>query len=318
MLQKEGLEQLVEALGTSPLREAFEQAVARILALEGRVIVTGIGKSGHIGRKIQATLASTGTASFFLHPAEAAHGDLGIISKDDLLLVLSNSGETDELGPVLAYAARYGIEKIAITGNASSTLARSAQICLVLPKVREACPIGLAPTTSTLLQLATGDALAVALLESRGFSRDDFGRLHPAGALGNCLRPLSTLMHTGSALPLGKMDMPFHAVILEMTQKAFGCMGVVDDAGRLCGLVSDGDLRQALGRSRLERDMHIRTARDIMNPAPVTASPDLLVQEALHLMNDRSAPISSLFIVNDAAYPLGIVHLHDLLRSGAA
>lgn len=310
-LQRSGVEQLEAALD-GPLGRDFERAVEQILHCTGRVVVTGIGKSGHIGRKIQSTLASTGTPSLFVHPAEAAHGDMGVFQTDDVLLVFSNSGESAELGPLLRHAVRLNAKSVAVTSSGDSTLARAVQICLTLPAVQEACPMGLAPTTSTLLQLALGDALALALLEQRGFGKRDFQLLHPGGRLGSQLRPLGELMHSGSAMPLGVPDMSLRAVIVEMTRKAFGCMGIVDENGVLCGLVSDGDLRPAL-----ERNLNLDTtrARDIMNPTPLTTHADIVARDALHFMNDPSFPVSSLFVVDEARRPVGIVHLHDLLRT---
>lgn len=309
-IEREGLQTLEHAL-SGPLGDAFSKAVNRIAESKGRLIVTGIGKSGHIARKTQATLASTGTPSLFLHPAEAAHGDLGMVAPGDLILAFSNSGETTELAAILAYAARQNHCVIAITAVGTSALARAAEIPLVLPTSTEACPMGLAPTTSTLLQLALGDALAIALLEKRGFTARDFGAFHPGGLLGARLRPISELMHTGDALPLGQGSLPLRSVILEMTRKSFGCMGVTDDNGVLQGLITDADLRRALSG-----DLDTTTAKDVMNAAPVTASPATLAQDVLRLMNQRERPITSLFIVDDARRPAGIVHIHDLLRSG--
>ncbi|GAP24953.1 arabinose-5-phosphate isomerase KpsF/GutQ [Gluconobacter frateurii NBRC 101659] len=308
--ERQGLEAL-EAAFQSSLGSAFIQAVDRILNCTGRLIVTGIGKSGHIGRKIQATLASTGTPSLFVHPAEASHGDLGMVAPGDLILALSNSGETAELAAILAYAAHKKLGVIAITSVETSALARASEIALVLPKAQEACPMGLAPTTSTLLQLALGDALAIALLEKRGFTANDFQTFHPGGRLGARLRPVRELMHTGDALPLGKTSLSLRSVILEMTRKAFGCMGVTDDAGVLCGLITDADLRRAL-----HLDLDATTAEEVMNRSPITTTPATLAQDVLLLMNARSKPITSLFVVGDDGRPQGIIHLHDLLRAG--
>ncbi|GBR07568.1 KpsF/GutQ family sugar-phosphate isomerase [Gluconobacter frateurii] len=310
--ERQGLEAL-EAAFHSSLGSAFSKAVDRILNCPGRLIVTGIGKSGHIGRKIQATLASTGTPSLFVHPAEASHGDLGMVAAGDLILALSNSGETAELAAILSYASHKHLGVIAITSVETSALARAAEIALVLPKAREACPMGLAPTTSTLLQLALGDALAIALLEKRGFTASDFQTFHPGGRLGARLRPVRELMHTGDALPLGKTSLSLRSVILEMTRKAFGCMGVTDDAGVLCGLITDADLRRAL-----HRDLDATTAEEVMNRSPITTTPATLAQDVLLLMNARSKPITSLFVVGEDGRPQGIIHLHDLLRAGLA
>ncbi|OAG72958.1 capsule expression protein [Gluconobacter japonicus] len=310
--ERQGLEAL-EAAFHSSLGSAFTKAVDRILNCPGRLIVTGIGKSGHIGRKIQATLASTGTPSLFVHPAEASHGDLGMVAAGDLILALSNSGETAELAAILSYASHKHLGVIAITSVKTSALARAAEIALVLPKAREACPMGLAPTTSTLLQLALGDALAIALLEKRGFTASDFQTFHPGGRLGARLRPVRELMHTGDALPLGKTSISLRSVILEMTRKAFGCMGVTDDTGVLCGLITDADLRRAL-----HRDLDATTAEEVMNRSPITTTPATLAQDVLLLMNARSKPITSLFVVGEDGRPQGIIHLHDLLRAGLA
>lgn len=311
-VERQGLEALESALG-GPLGQAFSHAIERILLCSGRLIVTGIGKSGHIGRKIQATLASTGTPSLFVHPAEAAHGDLGMVAAGDVILALSNSGETTELAAILSYASHRQLDVIAITSVETSALARAAKIALVLPPAREACPMGLAPTTSTLLQLALGDALAIALLEKRGFTANDFSVFHPGGRLGARLRPVRELMHTGEALPLGEKSLSLRSVILEMTHKAFGCMGVTDENGALCGLITDADLRRAL-----HSDLDTTTAEEVMNLSPTTTAPSTLAQDVLLLMNARSKPITSLFVVGEDGRPQGIIHLHDLLRAGLA
>lgn len=313
--ESEGLRVLAAALGDSgsALGRAFDMACATIMAAGGRVVVSGIGKSGHIGRKIQATLASTGTPSLFVHPAEASHGDLGMIATGDVLLMLSQSGETAELADVLAHAHHHGIPVLSITGAADSTLARASTAALVMPAAAEACPMGLAPTTSTLMQLAIGDALAIALLHERGFTVDAFGAFHPGGRLGARLRSVASLMHTGAALPLGTPDDLLPDVILEMTRKAFGCIGIVDETGRLVGLITDADLRRAL-----DRDLRHTRARDVMNHSPVTTTPDALAREALLTMNVRSKPITSLFALAPSGRPVGILHLHDLLRAGVA
>nr|WP_294914963.1 KpsF/GutQ family sugar-phosphate isomerase [uncultured Neokomagataea sp.] len=310
LTERAGLEALSTALN-GPLGSSFDDAVRMIFDCTGRLAVTGIGKSGHIGRKIQATLASTGTPSLFIHPAEAAHGDLGMLAEGDLILALSNSGETAELAAILTYAARRNINVIAITAIADSALARAASLTLLLPRAPEACPMGLAPTTSTLMQLALGDALAIALLERRNFTAEDFGTFHPGGRLGAQLRPVQDLMHSGNALPLGKQDLSLQDVILEMTRKTFGCMGVINDEGALCGLITDADLRHAL-----LGNLHTTTARDVMNHKPITTTPSTLAQDALRQMNARSKPITSLFVLDQKQHPIGIVHLHDLLRAG--
>ncbi|MFT8365183.1 MAG: KpsF/GutQ family sugar-phosphate isomerase [Gluconobacter cerinus] len=311
-VERQGLEALESALGGA-LGQAFRHAIERILLCTGRLIVTGIGKSGHIGRKIQATLASTGTPSLFVHPAEAAHGDLGMVAAGDVILALSNSGETTELAAILSYASHRQLDVIAITSVETSALARAAKIALVLPPAREACPMGLAPTTSTLLQLALGDALAIALLEKRGFTANDFSVFHPGGRLGARLRPVRELMHTGEALPLGEKSLSLRSVILEMTHKAFGCMGVTDENGALCGLITDADLRRAL-----HSDLDTPTAAEVRHLSPPTPAPSPRAQDVLCLMRARSKPITSLFVVGEDGRPQGIIHLHDLLRAGLA
>jgi arabinose-5-phosphate isomerase len=278
----------------------------------GRVVVTGMGKSGHVARKIAATFASTGTPSLFVHPAEASHGDLGMIVPGDAVLALSNSGETAELADLIAHTRRFGISLIAITGRPDSTLAKAADIALILPPVAEACPMGLAPTTSTTMQLALGDALAVALLERHGFSKTDFFAFHPGGKLGARLRKVSDLMHTGEALPLASPETAMPDALLLMTGKGFGCLGVVTN-GTLAGIVTDGDLRRAMGP-----DLLTRRVTDIMNTAPLTGRPDMLAAEALHIMNARKRPITALFVVDAAGAPVGLLHVHDLLRAGVA
>ncbi|GBR52069.1 arabinose-5-phosphate isomerase GutQ [Neokomagataea thailandica NBRC 106555] len=310
LIERTGLEALSSALNNQ-LGASFDAAVEAIFNCSGRLAVTGIGKSGHIGRKIQATLASTGTPSLFIHPAEAAHGDLGMLAEGDLILALSNSGETSELAAILTYASRRSIRVIAITAVEDSALARAANITLLLPRAPEACPMGLAPTTSTLMQLALGDALAIALLERRNFTAEDFGTFHPGGRLGAQLRPVRELMHSGDTLPLGKPELPLQEVILEMTRKTFGCMGVIDHEGALCGLITDADLRHAL-----LGNMQTTTARDVMNTKPITTTPKTLAQDALRQMNARTKPVTSLFVLNDDRQPVGIIHLHDLLRAG--
>ncbi|MCH4022558.1 MAG: KpsF/GutQ family sugar-phosphate isomerase [Acetobacter sp.] len=310
-----GLLALAEAFGDeSPLSKAFAQAVNLIATLNGRVVITGIGKSGHIGRKIQATLSSTGTPALFVHPAEASHGDLGMVTANDAIIALSSSGESSELADILTHSKRFALPLIAVTTRAESTLGRAADIILLMPSVAEACPMGLAPTTSSLMQLALGDALAVALIERRGFTAGDFGTFHPGGRLGAHLRRVRDLMRTDDALPLVRELMPLRDVIVEMTHKALGCVGVVDAGGnRLLGIITDGDLRSAL-----DRDLSTTQAQDIMNIHPLTVRADILGAEALRMMNDRPRPITSLFVLDENGCPEGIVHIHDLLRAGVA
>ena len=271
-----------------------------------------MGKSGHVGHKIAATLASTGTPSFFVHPAEASHGDLGMITRDDVVLALSWSGETSELRSLVEYTRRWGIPLIAMTAFTNSTLGRESDPVLALPIADEACPHGLAPTTSTMMQLALGDALAIALLESRGFTAEEFRLFHPGGMLGASLHFVRDIMHQGDAVPLATPDTPMAEALKTMTDKGFGCVGVVDGAGMLVGVVTDGDLRRHIAPDLLDH-----TAGAIMTRMPKTVPPDCLVGEALAMMNEASRPFTVLFVVEDGK-PLGIVHMHDFLRLGVA
>ena len=268
-----------------------------------------MGKSGHIGRKIAATLASTGTPAFFVHAAEASHGDLGMIASGDAVLALSNSGDTPELADLISYTRRYGIPLIGITSRAGSALAEAADARLILPNVGEACPLGLAPTTSTTLMIALGDALAVALLERRGFTADNYKVFHPGGQLGRKLFKVEDLMHTGAELPLVEPSTPMSEVVLVMTQKTFGVAGVVDGGGRLVGIVTDGDLRRHIGG-----DLFKLTAGNIMTKWPKTTGRNILAAEAMRRMNDWK--ITSVFVVEDEK-PVGIIRMHDILRAGA-
>jgi len=290
------------------LDDRFDHAVRLLLDCRGRVIVTGMGKSGHIGMKVAGTLSSTGTPASFVHPSEASHGDLGMITRDDVILAFSWSGETVELGNLVSYSRRFAVPLIAITSNAESTLAKAAEVALAIPQSKEACPHGLAPTTSTMMQLALGDCLAIALLESKGFTARDFSVLHPGGQLGARLKFVGDLMHKGDRLPLTPGDMPMAEAIVVMTEKAFGCLGVVDADGRLAGIITDGDLRRHMGDGLLAR----RTG-EIMTGAPKTVSPELLASAALEVINSSS--ITALFVVEDGR-PVGIIHIHDLLRAG--
>ena len=287
----------------------FAAAVTLILGTKGRVIAAGIGKSGHIARKIAATLASTGTPAFFVHPAEASHGDLGMVTPDDVCLMISNSGETSELRDLLAHCARFSIPVIGISKAPDSTLMRAARCRLTLPDLPEACSIGMAPTTSTTLTLGIGDALAVALMDQRRFRPDQFRTYHPGGKLGAQLAEVRQIMHAGDSVPLVSRTAPMQDVILTMTARGFGMAGVVDDAGQLWGVISDGDLRRKMA------GLLDRTAQDVANRAPITVAPDTLAAEALAILNQRK--IGALFVV-DAGRPVGIVHLHDLLRTGVA
>ncbi len=311
-----GLTALAAAF-SSELGESFGRAVEKIRAVSGprgeagRVIVTGMGKSGHIGRKIASTLSSTGTPSYFVHPGEASHGDLGVISdKSDVILALSWSGETAELRDLVNYANRFGVTLIAITSQPASALAQAADIQLILPIVQEACPHGLAPTTSTLMQLALGDALAVALLESRGFTALDFKALHPGGKLGASLTFVRDIMHVGDKLPLVSSGTPMSDAIVEMSAKGFGCVGVNDETGNLLGIITDGDLRR-----HMRGDLLASKVDDVMTRNPKSARGDQLASEALELLN--ASNITALFVV-EGRKPAGLIHLHDLLRIGVA
>ena len=303
----EGLAQVRAALDNG-LAAPFAAAVATLHAARGRVIVTGVGKSGHIGQKIAATFASTGTPAFFVHPTEASHGDLGMITREDAVVALSWSGETVELKSILTYSRRFVVPLIAITSRSESALGRHADVVIELPRAKEACPHGLAPTTSTTMQLAIGDCLAIALLEAKGFSARDFRVFHPGGSLGASLKHVSDLMHKGDALPLASQDLRMQEALLVMTQKAFGCLGIVDAAGKLIGVITDGDLRRHMGE-----DLIKATTAEIMTPRPKSTAPDALASSALEMMN--ASRITSLFVV-DKGRPVGIVHVHDLLRAG--
>ncbi|MBS0642898.1 MAG: KpsF/GutQ family sugar-phosphate isomerase [Proteobacteria bacterium] len=303
-----GLTALADSLGA-----AFANAVGRLAVATGRVVVSGMGKSGHVGRKIAATLASTGTPALFVHPAEASHGDLGMIVPGDAVLALSNSGETAELADLVAHARRFALPLVAITARAQSALAQAADVALILPAAAEACPMGLAPTTSTTMQLALGDALAVALLTRRGFTAADFRSFHPGGRLGARLRRVRELMHTGTAMPLADPDMRMAAALVLMTEKRFGCLGVQAPDNALIGMVTDGDLRRSMGP-----DLLSRRVKDIMTLTPRTIGPDALAVEALHIMNAPDRPVTALFVVDTDSRPVGILHVHDLLRAGLA
>lgn len=301
-----GLERLAASLGAS-----FIVAVDRLAAIPGRVVITGIGKSGHIGRKIAATFASTGTPAFFVHPAEASHGDLGMIGRDDAVLAISNSGETAELADIIAYSRRFAILLVAITSIQDSTLGRNADITLVLPSAPEACPHGLAPTTSTTMTLALGDAIAVTLLDKKGFSAQDFRLFHPGGKLGQRLHKAGDLMHKGEALPLCSPATRMGDALIVMTGRRFGCIGVQDEAGGLIGVITDGDLRRHMGARLLEQ-----TVASVMTRDPITTQVDTLAAAALETMNRRA--ITALFVVDHDRRPIGILHIHDLLRAGVA
>jgi arabinose-5-phosphate isomerase len=303
-----GLATLREAL-TDGLGENLAKAVALLVASKGKVIVSGIGKSGHIARKIASTLASTGTPAIFVHPAEASHGDLGMISPDDVVIMLSNSGESAELRDVLAYTRRFKVSLIAITANAESTLGREADVVLALPQALEACPNGLAPTTSTLMQLALGDALAITLLEDKGFTAKDYRNFHPGGKLGAQLKLARDIMHKGDALPLTSSEAPMSETLVAMSAKSFGCSGVTDHTGALIGIVTDGDLRRHMRDGLLT----LKTSA-VMTKAPKTITDDMLAGEVIAFLNSNK--ITSVFVVDGNRKPIGLVHIHDLLRIG--
>ena len=304
-----GIAALIAAIQDG-LAQPLAAAVALIASSKGRLIITGMGKSGHIGRKIAATFASTGTPAYFVHPGEASHGDLGMITKDDVIMALSWSGETVELKDLIDYSRRFRTGLIAVTAEAASTLANAADVVLLLPQAREACPHNLAPTTSSLMQLALGDALAVALLESRGFTALDFRGLHPGGRLGAKLKFIRDLMHTGKSVPLIARGAAMSDAIVEMTAKGFGCVGITDAGGKLAGIITDGDLRR-----HMRPDLLSAQVDDVMTRNPKTVSGDQLVSEALELLN--ASKITAVFVL-EGGRPLGIVHLHDLLRAGVA
>jgi len=309
MTELEGLMSLKAALANG-LSEPFKKTVKAIQDSPGRVIVTGIGKSGHIGTKMTATLASTGTPAHFVHASEASHGDLGMVTSDDVVIAMSWSGETQELASIVAYTRRFKVPLVAVTSKPDSTLGKAADIVLALPKVTEACPHGLAPTTSTMLQLAIGDALAITLLESRGFTAQQFRTFHPGGRLGASLKSVADIMHSGDAMPLAPKNTLMREAIVLMTQKGFGVLGVTDEHARLIGIVTDGDLRRHISTNFLDKEV-----RDIMTANPKTIAGDLLAPAALEFIT--AASITSVFVV-EAGKPAGIVHLHDLLRIGAA
>jgi arabinose-5-phosphate isomerase len=309
-LERAGLDSLAAALDGA-LGRAFAEAVALIGGCSGRVIVTGMGKSGHVARKISATLASTGAPAIYVHPAEASHGDLGMIQTQDVIVALSWSGETPELADLITYAGRFRIPLVAMTSREDSALARAADVRLVLPAAEEACPNGLAPTTSTTMQLTLGDALAVALLEARGFTAQDFRVFHPGGKLGAKLVLVRDLMHRAETLPLTPLGATMAQAVLEISSKGFGCVGVVDGDGRLAGIVTDGDLRR-----HMRPDLMTAPVVEVMTRNPRSVAPEALAAAALEVMNAKK--ILALFVVDAAGAPCGLVHMHDLLRLGVA
>lgn len=313
-LERAGIAAVEAALSTQgALAQSFEQAVDIMVRATGRVIITGMGKSGHIARKLAATMASTGTPSHFVHPAEASHGDLGMVQTSDVILALSWSGETAELADIITFTRRFKISLIAITSNADSALGREADICLTLPRAEEACPNGLAPTTSTTMQLAMGDALAVALLEARGFTAHDFRMFHPGGKLGARLSFVRDIMHKDDALPIVRTGTKMDQAVLEMTSKRLGCVAVVDEKNILVGIVTDGDLRRHMAT---HADLLAHHVDKVMTPSPLTISPDMMAAEALAILSEKKRTV---LIVTDAQRtPIGIVHVHDLYQIGLA
>jgi arabinose-5-phosphate isomerase len=293
---------------TAALDAQFGQALDLLAGATGRVVVSGMGKSGHVARKIAATLASTGTPAQYVHPGEASHGDLGMITADDAVIALSNSGETEELRDIIAYTRRFDVPLVALVGKAGSALAQAADVAIILPAAPEACPMGLAPTTSTTMLLALGDAIAISLLERKGFSAHDFQVLHPGGTLGRHLLRVADIMHGNEELPLCRPETAMSEAILLMTNRRFGCVGIIDEAGKLQGIVTDGDLRRHMDRKLLQFN-----AGEVMTAAPKTIRPSALAQEALRVMSKRE--ITSLFVVEDGR-PIGILHIHDCLRAG--
>lgn len=292
------------------LSHSLTQALNIMQEAKGRIIITGMGKSGHIGKKIAASLASTGTPSFFVHPAEASHGDLGMITEDDVVIAISNSGESRELVDILTYCKRFGIKLIGITKNIESSLAKSSDVLLPLPNNGEACPLGLAPTNSTTATLVLGDILTVGLIDRRGFSKSDFNDRHPGGKLGSILQKVSDLMHTDSEMPILEENSDMQRVLLEMTSKRLGCVGFVNQDGELTGMLTDGDLRRCLSAQILEEK-----AINLMTKNPKTVDKNMMAAEALNIMNTKK--ITNLFVV-EKNKPVGVIHIHDLLNNGVA
>ncbi len=306
----------LQAIGDLAARidQSFCRACDIILDCEGRVVVVGMGKSGHIANKIAATLASTGTPAFFVHPAEASHGDIGMITRKDVVLALSNSGSTAEIVTILPLIKRINAPLISMTGDPNSTLATAADANLDVSVKQEACPLNLAPTSSTTASLVMGDALAIALLEKRGFTAEDFAFSHPGGALGKrLLLKVNDVMHTGASLPMVPPNTPLPEALLEMTEKGLGMTTIVDEAGKLAGIFTDGDLRRTLDQAR---DFHHTTINQVMTTGGKTVTPDMLAAEALHIMEDSA--ITGLVAIDTRGHPIGVVHLHDLIKAGLA
>ena len=311
---KKTIDKEIEALRL--MESEFDDSLSKALDLmqnaTGRIIVTGMGKSGHIARKIAASLASTGTPSFFVHPAEASHGDLGMVTNNDVILAISNGGESRELSDILVYSKRYGIPLIAMTKNPQSSLGKAGDVLLKLPDLGEACPLGLAPTSSTTATLVLGDVLTVALMERKGFSKTDYKQRHPGGKLGAILQKVSDLMHTGEEMPLVTTDTDMQEALLIMTSKMLGCVGVIDNNGKLKGIITDGDLRRCLSANALQQKVS-----SVMTQNPRCIDPDAIVAEAVNIMNNTGKGITQLFVIEDEK-PIGIIHIHDCLRAGVA
>ena len=303
----------IEAISRLKNSVAFENLTEALDLMQnapGRIIVTGMGKSGHIGRKISASLASTGTPSFFVHPAEASHGDLGMITEEDVVIAIYNSGESRELIDIINYCKRFGIKIIAVTKNSESSLGKAGNVVLELPKYEEACPLGLAPTSSTTATLVLGDILTVGLIERKGFSKEDFNLRHPGGKLGSILKRVGDLMHTGKEMPLLDENSNMQAVLLEMTSKCLGCVGFLNESGDLTGMLTDGDLRRCLSSSILSEK-----AVNLMTKNPKTVTKDMISAEALKIMHDKK--ITNMFVL-EGTKPIGVIHINDLLNNGVA
>ena len=292
--------------------DSFVQAVNLVNQTKGRVIVTGMGKSGHVGRKIAASLASLGTTAYFVHPGEASHGDLGMIEPEDIVIALSNSGEAPELSDIIAFCRRFGIKLIGMTGRRDSSLGRQSDVVLCLPPIHEACPFDMAPTTSTTLMMALGDALAIALLKLHNFSKDQYKLRHPGGKLGKMMLTVADLMHKDGEMPLVSPDLDMAKALVEMSEKGFGCLGIVDQNGDFMGVFTDGDLRRSMAP-----DLLTKTIRDVMTRSPKTTTADTLAIDALRIMNTTGKGITSLFVL-DGKKPVGLLHMHDCLRAGVA
>ena len=306
-----------EIIALREMENSFDENLTKALDIlentKGRIIVTGMGKSGHIARKIAATLASTGSPSFFVHPAEASHGDLGMLTSNDSVIAISNGGESKELSDILAYCKRYEIPLIAMTKNADSSLGKAGDYLLKLPSSAEACPIGMAPTSSTTATLVLGDVLAVALMERKGFNKIDYKQRHPGGKLGAMLKKVSDLMHSGKEMPLVDENTIMQDALLEMTSKMLGCVGIVGNDGTLQGIITDGDLRRCLSA-----DVMSKKVTEVMTRNPKTIAPELMAVEALNLMNNTGKGITQLFVIDTNNKPVGVIHIHDCLRIGVA